>query len=83
MTSYDVGEPEGPFTFLPADTSFRVVNDVRTWRKRHGSGDVESRRYLDDEIAAVNAAQDVVTVKGLTGSGVAVVYICDVVPPVV
>ena len=33
---YDVGEPEGPFTFLPAETSFRVVNDVRAWRKRHG-----------------------------------------------
>lgn len=70
---YDVGEPEGPFTFLPADTSFRVVNDVRSWRKRHGGGqDVESRRYLDDEITAVNAAQDIVTVKGATGSGVAV-----------
>ena len=70
---YDVDEPEGPFTFLPADTSFRVVNDVRTWRKRHGGGrDVESRRYLDDEITAVNAAQDIVTVKGPAGSGVAV-----------
>ena len=69
---YDVAEPEGPFTFLPADTSFRVVNDVRTWRKRHGAGDVESRRYLDSEIAAVNAAQDIITVKGPTGSGVAV-----------
>jgi hypothetical protein len=70
---YDVGEPEGPFTFLPADTSFRVVNDVRTWRKTHAGGrDVELRRYLDEEITAVNAAQDVVTVKGPAGSGVAV-----------
>jgi hypothetical protein len=69
---YDVGEPEGPFTFLPADTSFRVVNDVRAWRKRHGGRDVESRRYLDEEIAAVHAAQDIVSVKGPAGSGVAV-----------
>ena len=69
---YDVDEPEGPFTFLPADTSFRVVNDVRSWRKHNGRGDVESRRYLDDEIAAVHAAQDIVTVKGRAGSGVAV-----------
>jgi hypothetical protein len=70
---YDVEEPEGPFTFLPADTSFRVVNDVRTWRKRHAGGrDVESRRYLDDEITAVKAAQDIVAVKGPAGSGVAV-----------
>ena len=69
---YDVDDAEGPFTFLPADTSFRVVNDVRAWRKRHGAADVESRRYLDSEITAVDAAQDIVTVKGPTGSGVAV-----------
>jgi hypothetical protein len=69
---YDVGEPEGPFTFLPADTSFRVVNDVRAWRKRNGGADVESRRYLDAEVTAVNAAPDIVTVKGPTGAGVAV-----------
>jgi hypothetical protein len=69
---YDVDEAEGPFTFLPADASFRVVNDVRAWRRRHGGGDVELRRYLDEEIAAVNASRDIVTVKGPTGSGVAV-----------
>ena len=69
----DVGDPEGPFTFLPADTSFRVVNDVRAWRKQHaGERDVESRRYRDEEIAAVQAAGDIVTVKGPAGSGVAV-----------
>ena len=28
------------------------MNDVRSWRKHNGRGDVESRRYLDDEIAA-------------------------------
>lgn len=69
---YDVDEPEGPFTFLPADTSFRVVNDVRGWRNTHGRGNVESRRYLDEEIAGVNAAHDIVTVKGPAGAGVAV-----------
>jgi hypothetical protein len=69
---YDVDEPEGPFTFLPADTSFRVVNDVRTWRKHHGRGDVESRRYLDEEVTAVDAARDIITVKGKAGEGVAV-----------
>ena len=69
---YDVGEPEGPFTFLPADTSFRVVNDVRAWRKRNGGREVESRRYLDEEISAVNATHEIVSVKGPAGSGVAV-----------
>jgi hypothetical protein len=69
----DVGDAEGPFTFLPADTSFRVVNDVRAWRRQHASGrDVESRRYLDSEVSAVDAAGDIVTVKGPAGSGVAV-----------
>ena len=69
---YDVDDAEGPFTFLPADTSFRVVNDVRKWRHRHGRGHVEARRYLDEEIAAVGAAGDIVEVKGPVGAGVAV-----------
>lgn len=69
---YDVGDAEGPFTFLPADTSFRVVNEVRAWRQRRGKADVEARRYLDEEIAAVGASQDIVAVKGAAGSGAAV-----------
>ena len=70
---FDVGDAEGPFTFIPADATARIVNDVRRLRKRHRSHhDVESRRYSDEEIAAVGGTRDIVTVKGPVGTGVAV-----------
>jgi hypothetical protein len=70
---FDVGDHEGPFTFIPADATTRIVNDIRRLRKGRGSHtDVEVRRYSDEEIAAVNGTKDIVTVKGPTGSGVAV-----------
>lgn len=68
----DVGEPEGPFTFLPADATSRVIADIRRLRRRQGSGDVESRRYLDEEVTAAGAAGSVVTLAGPAGSGVAI-----------
>lgn len=70
---FDVGAREGPFTFIPADATARIVRDVRALRKRGKSGqDVELRRYSDDEIAAVGGTEDIVTVTGPVGSGVAV-----------
>ena len=70
---FDVTDREGPFTFIPADATTRIVNDIRRLRKQRGSHhDVESRRYSDEEIAAVGGAKDIVTVKGPTGTGVAV-----------
>lgn len=70
---FDVGDREGPFTFIPADATMRIVNDIRRLRKRRGSHhDVELRRYSDEEIAAVDGTKDIVTVKGPTGTGVAV-----------
>lgn len=70
---FDVGEHEGPFTFIPADATMRIVNDVRRLRKQRGSHhDVELRRYSDEEIDAVGGTKDIVTVKGPTGTGVAV-----------
>jgi hypothetical protein len=70
---FDVGEHEGPFTFIPADATMRIVNDVRRLRKQRGSHhDVELRRYSDEEINAVGGTKDIVTVKGPTGTGVAV-----------
>lgn len=70
---FDVGDREGPFTFIPADATTRIVNDIRHLRKRSGSHhDVELRRYSDEEIAAVGGTKDIVTVKGPTGAGVAV-----------
>jgi len=70
---FDVTDREGPFTFIPANATTRIVNDIRRLRKQRGSHhDVESRRYSDEEIAAVGGTKDIVTVKGPTGTGVAV-----------
>lgn len=70
---FDVGDAEGPFTFIPADESARIIRDVRRLRRQRGqTRDVEARRYLDEEIVAVGGSEAVVTVKGPTGTGVAV-----------
>lgn len=70
---FDVGEREGPFTFIPADATARIVREVRKLRRRRNSGhDVELRRYSDEEIAAVGGTDDIVTVTGPVGAGVAV-----------
>jgi len=67
---FDVGDDEGPFTFIPADDTARVVREVGTLRRRHGKR--HAGRYLDDEIAAVGAAPAIVRITGPQGSGVAV-----------
>ena len=70
---YDVGQREGPFTFIPADATSRIVRDVRELRRKQKSGqDIELRRYSDEEIAAVGGTGDIVTVTGPVGAGVAV-----------
>jgi hypothetical protein len=70
---FDVGDREGPFTFIPADATSRIVRAIRTLRRQRQSGqDVELRRYSDEEIDAVGGTRDIVTVKGPTGAGVAV-----------
>lgn len=69
---FDVGDAEGPFTFIPADASTRIVSDIRKLRRARGGANVESRRYLDEEIAAVGGSESIVTIKGPAGAGVAV-----------
>jgi hypothetical protein len=67
---FDVGEPEGPFTFIPADDTARIIRDVDALRRQQGKQ--HAGRYLDDEITAVGANGAVVRVAGPEGSGVAV-----------
>jgi len=67
---FDVGDGEGPFTFIPADETARIIHDVNVLRRQHGKQ--HAGRYLDDEIAAVGASGAIVCVKGPQGSGVAV-----------
>jgi len=70
---FEVGEREGPFTFIPADATSRIVREVRALRRSRRSGsDIELRRYSDEEIAAVGGTSDIVTVTGPVGAGVAV-----------
>jgi hypothetical protein len=67
---FDVGEGEGPFTFIPADETARIIRDVSRLRQQQGKP--HAGRYLDDEIAAVGATGAIVRVMGAQGSGVAV-----------
>ena len=67
---YDVGEPEGPFTFIPADETARIMAAVRDLRRRQGKP--HSGRYLDEEIEAVGGAASIVRLQGPTGDGVAI-----------
>ena len=47
---YDVDEPEGPFTFLPADTSFRVVAQGGAIEVLRGRGE-DGRKVSGAELA--------------------------------
>src|SRR5690606_23883552 len=50
---FDVGGAEGPFTFIPADASARIIRDIRKLRRQRGQPpEAEPRRYLDEESAA-------------------------------
>ena len=67
---FDVDEAEGPFTFVPADETSRVMREVGALRRQQGKQ--HAGRYLDDEIAAVGASDSIIRVKGPQGWGVAV-----------
>jgi hypothetical protein len=67
---FDVGDGEGPFTFIPADETARVIREVDVLRRQLGKQ--HAGRYLDDEVTAVGANDSIVRVAGPQGSGVAV-----------
>jgi hypothetical protein len=67
---HDVGEAEGPFTFIPAAETARIVQEVSAMRRHQGKA--LSGRYLDDEIAAVGGRESIVRVMGTPGSAMAV-----------
>ena len=67
---FEVGDGEGPFTFIPADDTARIIRDVNVLRQQQGKP--HQGRYLDEEIAAVGANGAIVRVTGSEGSGVAV-----------
>jgi hypothetical protein len=67
---FDVGDDAGPFTFIPADDTARIIRDVNVLRQQQGLA--HQGRYLDEEITAVGASGAIVRVTGSGGSGVAV-----------
>ena len=66
----DVGPDEGPFTFIPAPETSRIVNAIA--QRRTGGADMAMARYLDSELAAVNGFAKAVAAEGPAGSGVLV-----------
>jgi hypothetical protein len=63
----DVGPDEGPFTFIPASETRRIVNAIK--RRRSAEHEIEMGRYLDRELAEVGALDKAISVSGPTGSG--------------
>ena len=67
---FDTDDNDGPFAFIPADDSARILREIRTLRRKRGEPHVG--RYSDDEIAAVGGTDAIIQVTGPRGSGVAV-----------
>lgn len=67
---HDVGEPEGPLTFIPADDTTRLLAEIRKLRRSQGKPHIG--RYLDDEIAAVGGEGSIVRLEAPAGGGVAI-----------
>jgi hypothetical protein len=67
---FDVGDAEGPFTFIPADATRRILKEIRALRRTQHRPHVG--RYTDEEIAAVGGGGEVVEIKGPRGAGVAI-----------
>lgn len=58
----DVGPDEGPFTFIPAAESRRIVKAIRS--RREDDADMAMARYLDRELASVGGLDKAVRVMG-------------------
>jgi len=66
----DTGPDEGPFTFIPASETTRIVKAVK--QRRPADSDVTMSRYLDSELAEVDGFARSIGVTGAAGSGVLV-----------
>lgn len=62
----DIGPDEGPFTFIPAAESKRVMKAIKA--RRHADGELAMARYLDREIAEVGGLDKAMSVMGPVGS---------------
>jgi hypothetical protein len=63
----DVGPDEGPFTFIPAAESKRIVNTIK--QRRSSEDELVQGRYLDRELRDVGGLDKAISVSGPRGSG--------------
>jgi hypothetical protein len=66
MNLRDVGPEEGPFTFIPASETMRIVNAIK--KRRLEDTQMAAGRYSDDELEAVGGLQKAISVDGPRGS---------------
>jgi hypothetical protein len=66
MNLRDVGPDEGPFTFIPASETTRIVNAIR--KRRLEDTQMAAGRYSDDELEAVGGLKKAISVDGPKGS---------------
>jgi hypothetical protein len=66
MNLRDVGPDEGPFTFIPAAETSRIVNAIK--KRRLEDTQMAAGRYSDDELEAVGALENAISVDGPKGS---------------
>ena len=66
MNLRDVGPDEGPFTFIPAAETTRIVNAVK--QRRLEDTEMAAGRYSDEELAAVGGLDKAIAVGGPKGS---------------
>ena len=66
MNLRDVGPDEGPFTFIPASETMRIVNAIK--KRRLEDTQMAAGRYSDDELEAVGGLEKAISVDGPKGS---------------
>jgi hypothetical protein len=66
MNLRDVGPDEGPFTFIPASETTRIVNAIK--KRRPAEAEMAAGRFLDEELEAVNGLEKAISVAGRPGS---------------
>ena len=66
MNLRGVGPDEGPFTFIPASETTRIVNTIR--KQRPADVEMAAGRYRDDELEAVGGLERAISVAGPPGS---------------
>jgi len=66
MNLRNVGPDEGPFTFIPASETTRIVNTIK--KQRPADVEMAAGRYLDDELDSVGGLAKAISVAGPPGS---------------